>query len=137
MGSCYSVDHVAEDHVHTVMATFISEEHQQKYHFGTVSNRLLWGIKHALLDPNPRPWLLQWFETFGPHEGFLTHQRINERYKQITNKTYNESEMRTGNNVLWHLGFETTPLKYRSKGKTPVEPRMTKQQPILSPPQET
>ena len=40
-------------------------------------NRLLkrrgWGLKLVLLDPNHRPLLLQWFETFGPHDVFLTH----------------------------------------------------------------
>ena len=35
------------------------------------------------------------FKTFGPHEGFLTHQLINIENKQIANKAYDESEMRT------------------------------------------
>ena len=43
MGNCYSVDHIAEDHMHTDIRCNI-EEQQQKYRFGTVSNRLLgWG----------------------------------------------------------------------------------------------
>ena len=29
------------------------------------------GLKVFLLDPNPHPLLLRWFETFGPHEDFL------------------------------------------------------------------
>ena len=42
----------------------------------TVSNKKLGGggLKRVLLDPNPRPQLLQLFKTFGPHKGFLTHQ---------------------------------------------------------------
>ena len=43
-------------------------------------------LKHVLLDPNPRPLPLLWFETFCPHEGFLAHQRINTGNKQITDK---------------------------------------------------
>ena len=39
--------------------------------------------------------LLQWFKTYGPHEGFLTHQLINKGNKQIMSKAYDESEMRT------------------------------------------
>ena len=52
-------------------------------------------LKHVLVDPNPRPSLLQRFKTFGLHEGFLTNQLINTRYKQITNMVYDESEIRT------------------------------------------
>ena len=44
------------------------------------------GLKHVLLDSNHCPLLLQWFETFGPHEGFLTHQRISTGNKQTTAK---------------------------------------------------
>ena len=47
------------------------------------------------LDPNPSPKPLQWFETFYLRDGFITHQRINIGNKQITNKAYDESEMRT------------------------------------------
>ena len=39
MGSCYSADHTAEDHIHTDITCNI-EEPQQKYCPGTVSNRL-------------------------------------------------------------------------------------------------
>ena len=67
MGDCYSADHIAEDHIHTDI-TYKIEEPQQMYRLGTVSNRLLGGLKHVLLDPNPDPKLLQWFKTFGPHE---------------------------------------------------------------------
>ena len=42
MGSCYSVHHIAEDHIHTGITNNI-EEPQQKYRLGTVSNRLLGG----------------------------------------------------------------------------------------------
>ena len=49
---------------------------------GTVSNRLREGLgyggegalNYVLLDPNPRPLLLQCFKTIDPPEGFLTHQ---------------------------------------------------------------
>ena len=77
MGNCYSADHIAKDHIHTDI-TCNTEESQQKYRLGTVSNRLLgrggggegaerstalersvidyWrGLKRVLLDPNPRP----------------------------------------------------------------------------------
>ena len=65
MGNCYSADHIAEDHIHTDI-TCNTEEPQQKYRLGTVSNRLVGGgggLKYVLLDPNPRPQLLQWFKT--------------------------------------------------------------------------
>ena len=52
MGNCYSIDHIAEEHIQTDIACSI-EEPQQKYHLGTVSNRLLvGGLKLVLLDPN-------------------------------------------------------------------------------------
>ena len=73
MGSCYLGDHIAGDHINTDITTCNNEEPQQKYRLGTevIDN---WGIEHILQDPNPPPFLLEWFETFGPHEGFLTHQ---------------------------------------------------------------
>ena len=58
MGNGYSADHIAKDHIHTDI-TCNTEESQQKYRFGTVSNRLLGRLKRVLLDPNPRPQLLQ------------------------------------------------------------------------------
>ena len=36
MGNCYSMDHIAEDHIHTDMTCNI-EEPQQKYRLGAVS----------------------------------------------------------------------------------------------------
>ena len=39
MGNCYSTDYMAEEHIHTGTTCNI-EEPQQKYSFGTVSNRL-------------------------------------------------------------------------------------------------
>ena len=86
------------------------------------------------MDPNPRFLLLRWFESYDPHEGFLTHQRINRENKQITDKTYDESVMKTRlKQPLWHLEIpkvsnNSCPLKYRSKRNSLVEPRMTKQQ---------
>ena len=59
-----------------------SRKPQLKYHLGTVSISLLglemgWGLNQVLQDPNPRPVLLQWFETFswllGPHGGLVAH----------------------------------------------------------------
>ena len=51
--------HIAEDHIHTDI-TCNTEEPQQKYRLGTVSNRLMGGgLLRVLLDPNPRPQLLQ------------------------------------------------------------------------------
>ena len=43
MGNCYSADHIAEDHIHTDI-TSNTEESQQKYRIGTVSNILLGGL---------------------------------------------------------------------------------------------
>ena len=53
MGSCYSGDHTAEDHLHTDI-TWNFEEPQQKYRPSTVNNRLLGGeggggLKHEFL----------------------------------------------------------------------------------------
>ena len=55
------------------------------------------GLKHVLLDPNPRPLLLQWFETF---DRMKTSTPVNE-LTQETNKTYeirdeDSSEQGTG-----------------------------------------
>ena len=76
MDILYSTDHMTELLIQADTTRNI-EEPQQKYRLGTASNALLAGrgeLKHVLLDPNPCPKLLQWFETFGPHEGFLTHR---------------------------------------------------------------
>ena len=58
MGNCYSVDHIAEDYIHTDITCSI-EEPQQKYRLVTVDNRFLGGgergLKLVLLDSNPRP----------------------------------------------------------------------------------
>ena len=55
MGSCYSDNHIAKDHIHTDIATCDIEEPQQNYRLGRVSNRLHWGGGeggyHVLLDP--------------------------------------------------------------------------------------
>ena len=72
MANCYSVDYIAEDHICTDIACNI-EKPQQKYRLETVSYRLL-GALTSFTGSKPRPKLLQWFETFGPHEGILTHQ---------------------------------------------------------------
>ena len=72
MGNCYSADYNAKDHIHTDIPCNI-EEPQQKYHLKMVSNKITGGLKHILLDLNPPPQLLQWFKTFGPHIGFITH----------------------------------------------------------------
>ena len=53
MGSCYSTDHIADDHIHTDITSDI-EEPQQKYRLG---NRLVieidyWGLKLVLLYSN-------------------------------------------------------------------------------------
>ena len=39
MGSCYTADHIAEDHIHTDITIYYIEEPQQKYRLGTVINR--------------------------------------------------------------------------------------------------
>ena len=43
MVSCYSGDHIAEDHIDTDIIICKSEESQQKCRLGTVSNRYLRG----------------------------------------------------------------------------------------------
>ena len=47
MGSRYSADHIAKDHIH-IDITYNTEESQQKYRLGTVSNRLLGGLQTSL-----------------------------------------------------------------------------------------
>lgn len=39
--------------------------------------------------------LLQWFKTFGLHGGFIIQKRIIKGNKQTTDKTYDDSEMKT------------------------------------------
>ena len=80
MGSCYLGDHSAEDHIHTYITTYNIEEPQQKYRDGTVINRLLvvcvcvgGGLKHVFIGFKSRLLPLQWFGTFCPHKGFLSH----------------------------------------------------------------
>ena len=51
MGNCDSVDHIAEDHIHTDITCNIEEPQQQKYRLGTISKSFL-GLKLVLLDPN-------------------------------------------------------------------------------------
>ena len=47
MGNCYSADHITEDHIHTDIICNFGEP-QQKYRFGTASNRLKGGgLKHV------------------------------------------------------------------------------------------
>ena len=43
MGNCYLADHIAEEHIH-IYITCNTEEPQQKYRLGTVSNRLMGGL---------------------------------------------------------------------------------------------
>ena len=82
MGSRHSGEHTAGDHLQMDITTYNIEEAQKRYRLKTVSYRLLgssWaeqggGALHVLLDPNRRPSLLEWFESFGTHEDFLTHQ---------------------------------------------------------------
>ena len=82
------------------------------------------GLKQVLLDRNTRPLLLQWFKIFCPHKGF------------ITDKTYDESEMRTRQKNcmtpedLW--GVNNTDILEQKK-ITPVEPKMTKQKTKVCP----
>ena len=54
MCNCYSVDHIAKDHIYTDIRCYI-EEPNQKYRLGTVSNKITGGLKLVLLYPNPRP----------------------------------------------------------------------------------
>ena len=43
MGGCNSGDHIGEDQLHKDITTRNIWEHQQKYHLGTVNNKLLEG----------------------------------------------------------------------------------------------
>ena len=78
MGSCYSGDRNAEDHMHTNRRTSNIEDAQQKYRLGTASNRSLGeGMgrgQRVSLDSNRRPVPLQWFRTFCLNEAFITPQ---------------------------------------------------------------
>ena len=44
MGSCYSGDHIAGDHIYTDITTRIIEVPQQKYRLGTASSAKLEGL---------------------------------------------------------------------------------------------
>ena len=61
MVSCYSGDHIAEDHIHTDITTCNTDELQQKYRLGTVSCRLLdsglkgWILCYTVDPPNLIP----------------------------------------------------------------------------------
>ena len=67
MGSCYSDDHIAGDHIHMNVTTCNIEEPQQKPALErSVIHIDYWGgvwSLHVLLDLKPRPLLLQWFQT--------------------------------------------------------------------------
>ena len=62
MGSCHSGDHNAEGHIHTDITACNIEHNRSNALERSVID--YWGLKHALLDPNPRPMLLQWFGKF-------------------------------------------------------------------------
>ena len=78
--------------------------------------------------------MAQNIQLFGPREGFLTHQWIIAGNKQITDKYYDETKMRTRQKQrvatdTWRiLGCRTTPLEHWGKRKPTVEPRWAKQQ---------
>ena len=90
MGSCHSGDHIAEYHIHTDITISTTEEPQQK---SALERSVIdyWGI-NMFNGSKPLPFASAVVETFGPHEGFLTHQRNNTGNKRITDKTYGESE---------------------------------------------
>ena len=78
MDICYSRGFIAGDHIHTDKSTCNIGEPLLKYRLGMVSNILLGrelgaggGLERVQLDLNPRPFLLQWFEIFGPLEGLF------------------------------------------------------------------
>ena len=55
MGSCYSADHIAGDHIHTDITCNIKEPQQKLEQ--SVIDYLGWvgrGLKHVSLDPNSR-----------------------------------------------------------------------------------
>ena len=62
MGKYYSTDHSAEYHIYTNI-TYNTEEPQPPWNGQSwiTRGRMGGGLKHILPDPNPRPYLLQWF----------------------------------------------------------------------------
>ena len=57
MGNFFSADRIGEHHLH-IDTTCNTEEPQQKYRLGKVSNRLL-GAKHVLfIFSSPGPWFV-------------------------------------------------------------------------------
>ena len=68
MGNCYSADHFAEDHIHTDITCNI-EEPKQEYRLGTVSNRLLVGLR-----------LFYWIQT-SPSASIIV--QLNQQLPQI------------------------------------------------------
>ena len=78
--------------------------------------------------------MAQNIQLFGPRESFLTHQWIITGNKEITDKYYDETKMRTlqkqrvATNTWISLGCRTTPLEHWSKRKPTIEPRWGKQQ---------
>ena len=97
MGHCYSIDHIAEEHIRTDI-TCNTEEQQQMYRLGTVSNRLLEEGGDSNMFYRIRALALSFrggLKTCGRHEGFFTHQLIIIGNKQITNKANDESETRS------------------------------------------
>ena len=106
---------------------------------GTVSIKILGGegggLNRYYGNPNSpsASVMAQNIQLFGPREGFLTHQWIITGNKQITDKYYDETKMRTRQKLVatdtWRsLRCRTTPLEHWSKGKPTVEPRWAKQQ---------
>ena len=81
MGNCYSIDHIAEDHIHTDITCNI-EEPQQKYRLGTVSNRLLRGLKNSIwmLCVRLVCWLVGCFGLNGPlRQYFSLYRAVSQR----------------------------------------------------------
>ena len=82
MGSCNSGDQEAEYHCTRTYLHVTLRNHNRN----TALERSVidyWGLKHALLAPNPRPLLLQWFQTFGSHEGFANRAMNQHRTQTI------------------------------------------------------
>ena len=61
MGSCYSGDHIAEDHIYMDIATCINEEPQHKYRLGTKTEVLRHKHVTCNIHLTLKIFLLRWF----------------------------------------------------------------------------
>ena len=89
MVSCYSGDHIAEDHIDTDIITCNSEESQQKCRLRTVSNRHLRGVLNMLY------WAQNWPSSsviVQPSQTITTHSTDQNCYEpNVTRKQVSQN----------------------------------------------